>query len=149
MRFKIRIVVASLFLLIACLCCVSCAEKKEGKIIITEQEFSIRQDAEFNWVIDAKGKIKNVGEMDVKKVVVTGYCRSCTKVLVAGAWTIPDYEKDSGRDQIDVVSYLTAGDEEEFSFKEVAFYFHQSGQSPEGMPDNLEVVIESFETVQE
>jgi hypothetical protein len=146
---KMRIAAVTLFLIIICLCFVSCAEKKEGKVIITEQEFSVRQDAEFNWVIDARGKIRNVGDVDVKNVVVTGYCRTCTKVLVAGAWTIPDYGKDSTREQLDVISYLTAGDEEDFSFKEVAFYFQQSGKSPEGMPDNLEVVIESFEVVGE
>ncbi len=149
MVLKIRIVAASLFLLTACLCFVSCAEKKEGKVIVTEQEFSIRQDAEFNWVIDAKGKIRNVGEVDVKKVVVTAYCRSCTEVLVAGSWYINDIPKTIARDQLDTISYLTSGDEEDFSFKEVAFFFHQSGQSPEGMPDNLEVVIESFEVVEE
>ena len=149
MKFCNRIAVVSSFLLIASLCFVSCAEKKEGKVIITEQEFSIRQDAEFNWVIDAKGKIKNVGDVDVKNVVVTGYCRSCGEVLNAGQWTVSAYGKDSGRDQLDVVSYLTAGNEEDFSFKEVAFYFQQSGISPGGMPDNLEVVIESFEVVEE
>lgn len=133
------------FLLIACLCLVSCAEKKEGKVIVTEQEFSIRQDAEFNWVIDAKGKIRNVGEVDVKKVVVTGYCRSCGEVLTAGVWFINNVEKTS--EQKDVISYLTAGNEEEFSFREIAFYFNQSGQGPEGLPETLEVVVESFETV--
>jgi hypothetical protein len=123
-------------------------EKKQGQVIITEQEFTIRQDSNINWVIDAKGKIKNVGEVDVKKVVVTGYCRSCTQVLNAGIWTVSDYEKDIERDQIDTISYLAAGVEEDFSFKEVAFYFHQSGQSPESLPDNLEMVIESFEPVE-
>jgi hypothetical protein len=143
-----------LFLLTCCLLMVvvflvSCAkEKKQGQVIITEQEFTIRQDSDINWVIDAKGKVKNVGDVDVKNVVITGYCRSCTKVLNAGIWTISDYEKNSDRDQIDTISYLTAGDEDEFSFKEVAFYFHQSGLSPENLPENLEVVIESFEPVE-
>jgi hypothetical protein len=141
-----RLVVFFSFLLIACLCFISCAEKKEGKVIVTDQEFSIRQDAEYNWVIDAKGKIRNVGEVDVKKVVVTGYCRSCGEIFTAGVWFVNDIAKTS--EQKDVISYLTAGDEEEFSFKEIAFYFQQSGQSPEGdLPDGLEVVIESFETV--
>jgi len=49
-----------------------------------------------------------------------------------------------------VISYLTAGNEEEFSFREIAFYFRPGGPGPEGvMPENLEVVIESFETVEE
>ena len=129
------------------LCLVSCEKKKEGKVIVSEQEFSVRQDAEFNWVINATGKIRNVGEVDVKKVVVTGYCRSCGEILNAGVWTISDYEKTLV--QKDVISYLPAGTEVEFSFKEVAFFFNQSGQGPESLPDKLEVVIESFETVEE
>ncbi len=148
MFYRNRLAAVFLFLLIACLCFVSCAEKKEGKVIITEQKFSIRQDAEYNWVIDVTGKIRNVGKADVKKVVVTGYCRSCGEVLTAGVWyvnNVADIAKTSG--QKDVISYLTVGTEEDFSFKEVAFYFNQSGQSPEALPDKLEVVTESFETV--
>jgi len=145
MKFCNRFAVVFSFLLIACLCIVSCSEKKEGKVIVTEQEFSIRHDTDINWVIDVKGKIRNVGEADVKKVVITGYCRDCTQVLNAGIWTTSDYEKTMG--QKDVISYLTAGAEEEFSFVEVAFYFHQSGHPPAGLPDMLEVVIESFEVV--
>ena len=141
-----RIAAIFLFLLIACIGLVSCAEKKEGKVIVTEQKFSIQQDAEYNWIINAKGKIRNVGDVDVKKVVVTGYCRSCGEVFTAGVWFVNrNLEKRS--EQKDVISYLTAGDEEEFSFREIAFYFAQSGQAPAGLPDNLEVVIESFETV--
>jgi len=146
-----RIAVVSSLLLIVSLCFVACAEKKEGKVIVTEQEFSIRQDAEYNWVLDAKGKIRNVGEVDVKKVVVTGYCRSCSEIGNAGIWWVNDTEiipKTS--DQKDIISYLTAGDEEAFSFKEVAFFFRPGGPGPEGkLPDNLEIVIEFFETVEE
>jgi NMD protein affecting ribosome stability and mRNA decay len=136
-----------LLVLIACIGLVSCAEKKEGKVIVTEQEFSIRQDAEYNWVIDAKGKIRNVGEVDVKKVVVTGYCRSCSEIWTAGRWLRND-GVEKFPEQKDVINYLTTGTEEEFSFKEVAFYFRPGGPGPEGkMPENLEVVVESFETV--
>jgi hypothetical protein len=135
-------------LLLVCinLCLFACEKKKEGKVIVTEKEFNIRQDAEFNWVIDAKGKVRNVGEVDVKNVVVTGYCRSCGEVLVAGVWFINDVAKTD--EQKDVISYLTARNEEEYSFREIAFFFNQSGQGPEGvLPDNIEVVIESFEVV--
>jgi len=135
-----------IFPILASLCFVSCAEKKQGKVIVTEQEFNIRQDGEYNWVIDAKGKVKNVGEVDVKKVVVTGYCRSCGEVLVAGVWYVNNVPKTT--EQKDVISYLPAGNEAEFSFREIAFYFNQSGQGPDGvMPEKLEVVVESFETV--
>jgi len=142
-----RMVAVLLFFLISCLCFVSCAEKKEGKVIVTDQEFSIRQDAEYNWVIDAKEKIRNVGEVDVKKVVVAGYCRSCSEIWSAGRWLISENIEKS-LEQKDVINYLTAGDEEEFSFREVAFYFRPGGPGPEGlMPENLEIIIESFETV--
>jgi len=146
MFFSNRSVALCLF--VACLCIVSCAEKKQGKVIVTEQEFSIRQDAEYNWVVDAKGKVRNVGEVDVKKVVVTGYCRSCGEVLTAGVWFVSNIAKTT--EQKDVISYLPAGDEEDFSFREIAFFFRPGGPGPEGvMPEKLEVVIESFETVDE
>ena len=147
MKFSQRLTSLFLIVLLA-LCLASCSEKKAGKVIVTEQEFTIRQDAEYNWVLDAKGKIRNVGDVDVKKVLVTGYCRSCGDILSAGVWFRNNVEKTS--DQKDIISYLTAGDEEEFSFREIAFYFRPGGPGPEGlMPENLEIVIESFETVQE
>ncbi len=134
------------FLVSLSLCLVSCGEKKQGKVSVTEQEFSIRQDNEANWVIDAHGKIKNVGEADVKKVVVTGYCRSCGEILNAGVWFINNIPKTT--EQKDVISYLIAGDETEFSFREVAFYYNPTGQGPDKLPADLEVVIESFDTVE-
>ena len=139
-----RVVVVLVALSLVCM--VSCDQKKEtGKVIVTEQEFSIRHDGEFNWVIDARGKVKNVGQVDVKKVVITGYCRSCGEAIYAGVWYVSDYEKMP--EQKEVISYLPVGTEEEFSFREVAFYFNQSGQAPEGLPEKLEIVVESFETV--
>lgn len=135
------------WLFIACLFIVSCGEKKEGKVIVTEQEFSIRQDAEYNWVIDARGKIKNVGDVDVKKVVVTGYCHSCSEIWSAGIWLVSN-DIDKLPEQKDVISYLSPGEEKEFSFKEVAFFFRPGGPGPEGMmPEEIEVVVLSFETV--
>ncbi len=137
----------SFWLFIACLSMASCSEKKEGKVIVTEQEFSIRQDAEYNWVIDARGKIKNVGDVDVKKVVVTGYCHSCSEIWNAGIWVVSN-EVDKLPEQKDVISYLATGEEKEFSFKEVAFFFRPGGPGPEGvMPEELEVAVLSFETV--
>ncbi len=135
-------------ILLLCLCFASCAEKKEGKVIVTEQEFSIRKDAEYNWVVDAKGKVKNIGEVDVKKVVITGYCRSCSEIWNAGIWVVSN-NVDKLPEQKDMINYLAKGDEMEFSFRDVAFFFRPNGPGPEGMmPEKLEVVIESFETVE-
>ena len=123
----------------------ACGQKKEGKVVVTEKKFILRQDTDHSFVVDAKGKIKNVGNVDLKKVVVTGYCRSCGEVLVNGKWFISDYEKTA--DQKDVISYLAAGDEQDFSFRGIAFIMDQSGRKPE-LPENLEIQIVSFEPVE-
>jgi hypothetical protein len=137
---------AALFCVSLTVCILSaCSKPKEGKVTISEQEFSIRQDTKLSWVVDARGKVKNVGEVDVKNVVVTGYCKSCGEVLVNGSWFISDLDKMP--EQKDIIGYLPVGAEEEFNFKGVAFMMDQSGKIPEKMPDQLECKIISFETV--
>jgi len=147
MKTLIRLSIVGLAFFSAMLMLMSCGEKKEGKVIVSEEEFVIRQDTDHSWVIDAKGKVKNVGEVDVKNVVVTGYCNSCGEVVRNGAWFVSDYEKMEH--QKDTVSYLVPGAEEEFSFEEVAFLQDQAGAEPQPKPEGLEVKIISFETVQE
>ena len=141
------------FLLICCVsivivCLAACEkEKKQAKLIITEQEFFLRQDTENTFTIDARGKIKNVGDVDVKRVVVTGYCRSCTGLWGVGQWqTSPDIDRMP--QQMDTISYLPAGVEESFSFTEVADYLLVAGEKKPEMPEKLEAVIESFEIVE-
>ena len=141
------------FLLICCVsivivCLAACEkEKKQAKLIITEQEFFLRQDTENTFTIDARGKIKNVGDVDVKRVVVTGYCRSCTGLWGVGQWqTSPDIDRMP--QQMDTISYLPAGVEESFSFTEVADYLLVAGEKQPEMPEKLEAVIESFEIVE-
>ncbi len=125
----------------------ACKKPPEGKVVIKEPEFFIRQDAPHSWSIDARGKVQNVGDVDVRRIVVTGYCRSCGEMLVNGAWFISDLEKTA--DQKAVINYLAAGAEEEFTFREVAFLMDQTGTNPSGMPENLEIKIVSFEVVSE
>jgi hypothetical protein len=138
---------------IAALVCVSlmicflsaCGKPKEGKVTVSEQEFSIRQDGKQSWTLDAKGKVKNVGEVDVKNVVVTGYCKSCGEIIVNGAWFISDLDKTP--EQKDTIGYLPVGAEEEFNFKGVAYMMEQSGTAPDKMPDQFECKVVSFESV--
>ncbi len=144
MRTFAGLSVLFLVFLAASLMIVSCGEKKQGRVVVAEQEFVMRQDTENSWVMDAKGKVKNVGEADVKKVVVTGYCNSCGEAIVNGKWFVSDYEKTP--EQKDTISYLAAGDEEEFSFRGVAFIMDQSGEEP-SPPEDMEVEVVSFETV--
>ena len=122
-------------------------KKKEGKLIISEQEFSLRQDTENTFTIDARGKIKNVGEVDVKRVIVTGYCRSCNDRWGVGNWQTSS-DIDRMPQQMDTISYIAAGAEESFKFTEVADYLLTAGEKTPEMPEKLELVIESFETVE-
>ena len=111
-------VTISIFVIITILCLsiVSCEKQKtQGKVIITEQEFILTKDRENSFTIEAKGKIKNVGKVDVKRVVVTGYCRSCGEEWIPGRWFVSNIEKTPG--QKDIISYLAVGGEESFSFK--------------------------------
>ena len=147
MKTLIRLSAIGMALFAATFMLMSCGEKKEGKVIVSEEEFVIRQDTDHSWVIDATGTVKNVGEADVKNVVVTGYCNSCGEVVRNGQWFVSDYEKMEH--QKDTVSYLVPGAEEEFSFEEVAFLQDQAGAEPQPKPEGLEVKIVSFETVQE
>ena len=141
-----RFLIMACFMLVAGFIFQSCSDKRiEGKVIVTESEFVVRQDNEKAFVIDAKGKVKNVGEVDVKQVVVTGYCRSCGLLINPGNWFISEYEKTP--DQKDIISYLAVGAEEEFSFRGVAFIYNTVAQMPETIPENMEIVIESFEPV--
>jgi hypothetical protein len=122
---------------------VSCGEKKEARLAVTEQEFIIRQDTDHSWVVDAKGKIKNVGEVDVKNIVVTGFCTGCGKKIINGRWFISDYEKMEH--QKDTINYLVPGAEESFSFEEVAFMQGFDPEPARKKPEGLEVEIVSFE----
>ena len=134
------------FIAMLCLFTISCEKKKQAKVIITDQEFVLRQDKENSFTIDARGKIKNVGEIDVKKIVVTGYCRSCGEEWIPGKWFISGVEKMP--DQKDIISYIAVGKEETFSFKGITDLLLATGQKSPEMPEKLEVVIESFEIVE-
>ncbi len=149
MRRNAGLLVLTVFLLLLGigLCVSGCSkEKKEAELKITDENFVIRQDTNHSFVVDASGTIQNVGPNDVKNVVVTGYCRSCGEVLVNGKWFISDVEKTSK--QKDRISYLAVGDEEDFAFKGVAFYMDQSGNKPEELPKEMEIVVKSYNVVE-
>lgn len=142
------------FLLACCMsmiafCLTSCSkEVKQGKVEVGDYKFSVRQDTEHTFTIDARGTIRNIGDVDVKNVVVYANCLSCTGKWGVGQWQFsPDIERVP--QQMDTISYIVAGSEESFSFTEVADYLLKAGEetAPE-LPEKLEIVIESFETVQ-
>lgn len=136
-----------LSVVIAGLCLFSCKSepKEEGRVKVTESEYVLRQDKPHAYVIDARGKIKNVGKYDVKRVVVTGNCVSCGEEIIIGKWFVSDIDKTDK--QKDTISYIAVGDEEEFAFKDMAFIYNDQPEAPEHMPEDFEIVVESFETV--
>jgi len=152
-------------LLTVCFCLSACSDapktEKKGKVVVTDTEYNIRQThgtdgskgAEgtkgtwgHSYVIDAHGTIKNIGDVDVKKVVVTGYCRSCTLAFTSQKWFTSDCDKTPN--QKDIISYLSVGAEEKFSFEEIAFYITHETVQPEDMPEKIEIVIESFDVAE-
>jgi hypothetical protein len=146
MKFLSRPIITLLGITLLSVLVFSCNKSKESKVVVSHQEFSIRQDSKNSWVVDAKGKVKNVGKVDVKNLVVTGYCKSCGEVFTNRAWYVSNVDKMP--DQKAVIAYLPVGAEEDFSFTGVAFMPDQSGKGPASLPENLQCEVVSFETVQ-
>lgn len=147
MHRNVRVSAVILFLLGAALCLYGCAgEQKKAELEVVDSEFSIRNESGHNYVVDAKGVIRNAGQADVRDIEVTGYCRTCDERIIDGQWFVSDYEKMEH--QKDVIGYLPAGGQEAFEFKEVAFYsVDKSKKEPESLPEDLEISIESYEVV--
>ena len=146
MRRCNRFLTAFFCLLISVLCVEACSkEKAPGKVMITESEFVLRQDGPHAYVMDAKGKVKNVGQVNVKNIVITGYCRSCGELINPGNWFISDVPKT--RDQKAYIPYLAVGEESDFAFKEVAFIYNTVPEKPKQIPERLEAVVVSFEAM--
>lgn len=147
---KTKVKYAGLFVVsvIILVCFLGCArQQKEAELEITDSEFIIRQDSRLSYVLDAKGTIRNAGDVDVKNVKVTAYCRSCGDQIINAVWFTSDVEKMPN--QMDVISYLPAGAREDFEFEEVAFFSASTGsEEPGGVPEDLEIVIESYEIVE-
>ena len=152
-------------LLILSVCLFSCDKPKQGKVIVSEYDFYIERVTKSGFELCAKGKVKNVGEVDVKNIAVTGNCLSCTDIYTYdGSWVnpphmektaeqqpgtkfIPDMEKTTERQP--VINYIPIGKEEEFIIKNIAYAPVKLNQSPKKIPEKLEVVVVSFETVSE
>ncbi len=149
MRHTARTIVAILFCLLISCCLTSCNKEKQGSLEITEEEFSLEQDSEKTSIsLNVKGKVKNTSPYDIKNIVITGRSKSCSEVMVSGEWFVTQQVKREA--QKDKISYLSAGDEASYSFKGIAYFFKSDQvQQPESYPEDLEVYVESFETVQD
>ncbi len=123
----------------------ACNKPKEPKVIVSEHEFVMRKLSNNAYTIDAKGKVKNVGDVDVKKVVVTGYCRSCFTGLAPGRWSAT--ERERAPEEKCTINFIPAGGEADFNFTDVAVIYTIDAKEPKEKPEQMEVVIESFEVM--
>ncbi|MFW5908389.1 MAG: hypothetical protein ACOCR8_02015 [Desulfosalsimonas sp.] len=115
---------------------------KEAALEVSDYEFFIEKSGD-DYVLNAKGTIANKGEVDVKNVEVTGYCRSCREEIVGNEWFVSDYAKMDH--QKNVIASLPAGARENFEFEEVAFFSPRMDRVPEDHPEDIEISIESYE----
>jgi hypothetical protein len=130
--------------LIIAISLISSCKEKTSKVIVTEHEFSIEKVGNRNeYTIVAKGKVKNVGEADVKNVVVTGFSKSCTSGFSPGIWMSSEREKTP--EEKCTINFIPAGNEADFYFRDVAFMYAEANKEPKEMPENMEVVVDSFE----
>ena len=124
---------------------ISCDKPKEAKLVVSESEFVLNRLSESAYSIDARGKIKNIGEVDVKKVLVTGFCDSCFNGLNPGKWTIA--ERERAPEEVDIINYICVGGEAEFSFCDVAVMYNTVPEPPEEIPEKLGISIVSYDVV--
>ena len=149
MEIPNRTIVIRCLMIILSVCLFSCEKPKQGKVVVSENKFYIERVTETGFELCAKGKVKNIGEVDVKNVAVTGNCLSCTEVYkYDGSWVNPP---DTGKsaEQQPVVDYIPIGEEKEFIIKNIAYAPTPRDQSPKDIPEKLEVVVVSFETASE
>jgi len=141
-----KLSLCALIFFLCFLCLYSCDKKKEGKVIVIETEYFVVMDTKHTSSLNAKGKIRNVGEVDVRNVIVTGDCKNCSEVIIGGQWFVNrDIEKRD--EQISRIPYLGVGEEADFDFQGIAFYYIKNNMPAETIPDQIQVYIDSFESV--
>ncbi len=118
----------------------------EPELLITNESFSIAMATERQYAVKATGTVRNVGDVDVRKLVITGGCPSCSPTYRHGRWYLPEREKAD--EETAVIRYLGAGEQDDFEFIGVAYYPTGGGEAPEEIPDEMEVYIMSYEVSQ-
>ncbi len=138
--------VISCLLMVLSVCLFSCEKPKQGKVVVSEHDFYIERVTKNGFELSAKGKVKNIGEVNVKTVAVTGNCLSCSEVIGYDAGWIHSPDTVKSDEQQSVINYIPIGEEKEFIIKNIAYCGTSSGQPPENIPEQLEVIVVSFET---
>lgn len=144
MKIRIRFVIACLLLMGIVLVFFGCGgENQEAEFVISNTEFSIVDEGKRVYTVKATGTIRNIGNVDVRDLVISGDCPSCTQAYRQHGWYLTAVEKTE--DQKDTIRFLGKGERTNFEFKGLAFFSAPGGASPTEMPDELSVHVLSYE----
>ena len=146
MKSYIRMTLMLVLVLTMSICLIACEKQKEGKVIVIEKEFNLEKGSKFTYSLNVKGKVKNVGDVDVKNIVIAGRCNTCDEMMISGKWFATQTVRS--RDQQDTITYLAKDDEAEFQFMGIAYYYTREGEASQTFPEGLEVMIESLEVAE-
>lgn len=145
MRINMQLVKAISYVLFPLICLTGCQkELKKGNVVIENYKYVVKQVSKHLFEVGAEGTVKNVGNCDVKSVVVTSFCRSCQKKMIEGQWFDSDVPKTP--DQEAIISYLSPGAEASFRFESIADML--TSVEPSELPEKMDIRIVSFDTVQ-
>lgn len=128
------------------ICLLACEKQKKGKVIVIEKEFNLEKGSKFTYSLNVKGKIKNIGDVDVQNIVIAGRCNACDEMMISGKWFVTQTVRS--REQQDTITYLAKDAEAEFQFMGIAYYYTKEGEASQTFPEGLEVFIDSFEAVE-
>jgi len=117
-------------------------EPEEPEFVISDENFEIFQDGRHVYGVKVTGTIRNVGNVDVSDVVLTGECPSCSTSIRDGQWFLMEFKRD---EQKDFIRFLGRGERQDFSFEGLAYYRTGGGDPPDEMPGDVRVVVESYE----
>jgi len=115
----------------------------EPQLLIANESFSIAMATERQYSVKATGTVRNVGDVDVRDLVVTGGCPSCSPTYRPGQWYLSEREKTD--EEKAVIRYLGAGEQVDFEILGVAYFPTGGGEGPDELPDEMEIYVMSYE----
>ena len=121
-----------------------CGEKTvEAELVISNEEFAITQIGATSYTVTARGMIRNVGDVDVRNVVIAAGCSSCGTAFRQARWYEPEVEKTD--EQKTVIRFLGKGERANYEVTGAAFLSTAGGPPPTELPETLGAYIISYE----
>ena len=118
-------------------------EPQEAELEVSNLEYTIVQEGRHLHSVKVTGSLRNVGNVDVSDVLLTGDCPSCVGSVRAGNWFLTDHQKADA--QSDVIRFLGRGERSNFEFQGLAYYSTGGGaELPDAVPADLNVYVETY-----